>query len=293
MTDFRNNSVPLASGRRAPASRAVAPGYAGAASVPLASSAGRVRSGARTEHGSSYGSYGAHGGARRVPVEQARRYEESHGHGPAGAQQHTRAAAGGRAEGRRTTRRSTNFMKYAADNRFVRAVYGFVTGPTKTLFIVLVLGAVAVSLYFPVRDYYAAWRTNDILSRQVALREAYNDELEADVDRYLSQEGIEEAARSELGMVLPGETRVEVTGGSDSSDGDGDNADANAGASSGQDGDADDAADANGGVPATAAEAKLAEEQAAQEAPWYIKALDVLFFFNGVEGQKVSSTGGN
>ena len=205
----------------------------------------------------------------------------------------------------RSPRRSSSFMKYAVDNRVVQAVYGFVTGSTKPLFIALVVLAVVIGLYFPIRNLYVAYRTQDILSRQVDLREAYNEGLQEDVNRYLSQEGIEEAARSELDMVLPGETRIEVTGqddvdaaGSEDADKqDSEGADAegkegetpvgegdSAAADNGDDADAG-AAASKDNVPSTALEAEQAELAAAQEAPWYIHMLDSLFFFDGVEGQ--------
>ena len=71
-----------------------------------------------------------------------------------------------------------------------------------------------------------------------------------------------------LGMVLPGETRIDVIGGDD---------DAKAGESE---------------VPTTASEAEKAESAIIEDAPWYIKVLDTVFFFGGTEGETVSSTGG-
>ena len=46
---------------------------------------------------------------------------------------------------------------------------------------------------------YIAHRNNGILQEQLAIREKYNESLEKEVNKYLSQEGIEEAAR-EQGM---------------------------------------------------------------------------------------------
>ena len=224
-------------------------------------------------------------------------------------------------------------MRYASDNKVVQALYGITTGPYKYLLILLVIVAAGVSLYFPIRDYYVAYRTNDILTRQLQLREAYNESLQSDVDQLLSTEGIENAARENLGLVMPGEKRIDVVG----SVGDGaDSSDASTGEDSGDASDAegssgtqDGGADASGGdasqddsssgstdagtsgdsggdatsdgsgsddsstqkVPTTSAELREAEAAIAEEAPWYIKALDTLFFYQGVDGQKVSSTG--
>lgn len=224
-------------------------------------------------------------------------------------------------------------MRYASDNKVVQALYGITTGPYKYLLILLVTVAAGVSLYFPIRDYYVAYRTNDILTRQLQLREAYNESLQSDVDQLLSTEGIENAARENLGLVMPGEKRIDVVGsvgdGADSSDastgedsgdasdaeGSSDTQDGGADASGGdasQDGSSSGSTDAgtsgdSGGdaasdgsgsddsstqkVPTTSAELREAEAAIAEDAPWYIKALDTLFFYQGVDGQKVSSTG--
>ena len=107
--------------------------------------------------------------------------------------------------------RQTNFMKYAADNRVVQAVYAFTTAH-KPLFILLVAVAVGAGIYFPVRDLYVAQRTQNILEQQVAIRKKYNDSLGKEVDQYLSKEGIEDAARKDLGMAMPGEKTITVKG---------------------------------------------------------------------------------
>ena len=75
-----------------------------------------------------------------------------------------------------------------------------------------------VSLYFPVRDLYVAKRSSDILAKQVEIRQQYNDELQKSVDKLLSEEGIKDAASEDLGLVMPGEKRVEVQGLDDDSD---------------------------------------------------------------------------
>lgn len=173
--------------------------------------------------------------------------------------------AGSRAS-QRGSRRTSGFMRYAADNRVVQAVYQLTTGPARYAFYGLIVLAVAISVYFPVRDLYAAYRTGDILERQLEVRNDYNKGLEDDVDHLLSTEGIEDIAREDLGLVLPGEHAVTVTG------------------IDPEDTDEEDAA-------GTSSEVEQAEQAAAEEAPWYIKLLDVVFFYQGVEGQTVASTG--
>ena len=169
------------------------------------------------------------------------------------------------------------------------------------------------------RDLYAAYRTGDILERQLAVRESYNKTLETEVNKLLSTEGIEDAARQNLGLVMPGEHAVEVIGledeaGDSSSDeassdssGSADASDASADQSGDAAGDESDASDAQDAAstdsgasdsatgassdPNTSAEVEAAEQAVANDAPWYIKVLDAFFFYQGVEGQTVSSTG--
>ena len=295
MNDYRNNSVPLASARRRPqapdqtaplafssrARVALAPSSAPAAPMPR-----RAASRPQDDRTQRF--------ARRDDVPRSGRPRSE---APARAPRSASGKAG----------RSTNFVKYSADGPAVQKLHDFTSGSLKPLFIALVVAAVAFGLYLPIRDYYVAWRTGEILSRQVDLRKSYNEGLQENVDKYLSQEGIEEAARSELGMVLPGETRIELTGNEqtpaqegDAAAADGDESDtAGPGDAAGDgeqpDGEQADAAAAGTSddeVPSTSAEAEKAEAAAALDAPWYIEVLDTVFFFGGVEGQTVVSTGG-
>lgn len=225
--------------------------------------------------------------------------------------------AGGAARSPRTSKRG-NFMRYASDNRVVQTVYGITTGPYRFLFYGVVALAVLLSLYFPVRDLYIAHRTNEILQRQLEIRETYNDGLQKDVDKLLSTEGIEDEARSSLGLVMPDEKRLEVTGldeakqessSSDTNDdaadedaGDKDASDADDASAPDKDSDTDNADTADDdsassdatpedAAPSNSTEAEAAERAVTQDSPWYIQMLDALFFFDGVDGQRVASTG--
>lgn len=299
MNDFRNNSVPLASARRRP--------QAPDQTAPLA-----FDSRARVALAPSSAS-GAPASRRSVSRPQTDRGQRFARRDDAARPGHTRSDVPARAPRSASGKagRSTNFVKYSADGRAVQKLHEFTSGSLKPLFIALVVAAVALGLYFPIRDYYVAWRTGEILSKQVDLRKSYNEGLQENVDKYLSQEGIEEAARSELGMVLPGETRIELTGNEQApassgdaaaangtAEGDGSDADGSDGAASdGEQADGEQAdaatADPDDEVPSTSAEAEKAEAAAALDAPWYIEVLDTVFFFGGVEGQTVVSTGGN
>lgn len=164
----------------------------------------------------------------------------------------------------------SDFMHYANDNAAVKAIYDFTHGPQRGLFIGIVVALVLVSLYFPVRDLYVAKRSSDILAKQVEIRQQYNDELQKSVDKLLSEEGIKDAASEDLGLVMPGEKRIEVQGLDDDSDSSSSKKSSNA---------------------KKASEVAKEIEDVGKDAPWYIQALDMLFGFNGVEGQTLVSNG--
>lgn len=164
----------------------------------------------------------------------------------------------------------SDFMHYANDNAVVKAIYDFTHGPQRGLFIGIVVVLVLVSLYFPVRDLYVAKRSSDILAKQVEIRQQYNDELQKSVDKLLSEEGIKDAATEDLGLVMPGETKIDVLGLDDDSDSSSNKKSSNA---------------------KKASEVAKEIEEVGKDAPWYIQTLDMLFGFNGVEGQTVVSNG--
>lgn len=163
----------------------------------------------------------------------------------------------------------SDFMHYANDNAVVKAIYDFTHGSLRPLFIGIVVTLALVSLYFPVRDLYVAKRSNDILAKQVEIREQYRDEMKKDTDKWLSEEGIKDRAR-ELGMVMPGEKRIEVQG---------------------LDEDSDSSSSKKSSNAKKASEVAKEIEEVGKDAPWYIQTLDMLFGFNGVEGQTVVSNG--
>lgn len=163
----------------------------------------------------------------------------------------------------------SDFMHYANDNAVVKATYDFTHGSLRPLFIGIVVALALVSLYFPVRDLYVAKRSNDILVKQVEIRQQYDDELKKDTDKWLSEEGVKDSAR-DLGMAMPGEKRIEVLGLDDDSDSSSSKKSSNA---------------------KKASEVAKEIEEVGKDAPWYIQALDMLFGFNGVEGQTVVSNG--
>lgn len=192
------------------------------------------------------------------------------------------AARGNRNPARSHAGRRTNFMKYANDNRVVRAIYAITTGPQRVLFYAVVACALLAYAYGPVRDLYVSYRTGDILAKQEAIQQEYKDGLETEVESYLSEQGIEEAARKQ-GMVMPGERSITVTGDGSSTD--------SSSRDSASSSSADAASSSDSGALMTASQVEAAEQQVYADAPWYVKALDRVFFFSGVEGQAVVSAG--
>lgn len=163
----------------------------------------------------------------------------------------------------------SDFMHYANDNAVVKAIYDFTHGSLRPLFIGIVVALALVSLFFPVRDLYVAKRSSDILAKQVEIRQQYNDEMKKDTDKWFSEEGIKDTAR-DLGMVMPGEKKIDVQGLDDDSDSSSSKKSSNA---------------------KKAAEVAKEIENVGKDAPWYIQTLDMLFGFKGVEGQTVASNG--
>lgn len=164
----------------------------------------------------------------------------------------------------------SDFMHYANDNAVIKAIYDFTHGPQRPLFIGIVVALMLVSLYFPVRDLYVAKRSSDILAKQVEIQQQYKDELQKSVDKELSEEGVKDMASEKLGMVMPGEIRIDVQGLDDDSDSSSSKKSSNA---------------------KKAAEVAKEIENVGKDAPWYIQTLDMLFGFKGVEGQTVASNG--
>ena len=225
---------------------------------------------------STGGAAGARSAVRAVAASPA---QAAQGNGRNGRRQAGASRIGARAS------RATDFMRYANDNAFVRAVYSFVTGPTKPLFYGIVALVVFLGIYFPVREYYIACRMDGIYSQQLEQHQTYNEELQADVDKLMTREGIADEAHERFGYVMPGETSGEVVGldedGSPVQQESGDEAPADDGDAA-ADGSADESEKA-----VTATSGELDEV----DGPWYAPVLDTLFFFTGENGQTVASTG--
>lgn len=214
-----------------------------------------------------------------------------------------------------------DLMRYASDNAVVRWLYALTTGPRRYLFYGVVVALVLAGIYGPVKDFYIARRTVMILEEQTAIRKEYNETLGDEVGSLMSQEGIEDTARKDLGMVMPGEQTITVEG-LDSEDNpvvvdpskpaeEGEGASGEASAEDPAKGDSDkdsqplkgaDAAnkDKTGSnaaaadpskKPMTSAEVEAAERAVLENSPWYWKVLDVLFGFDGAKGMAVVSTG--
>jgi len=77
----------------------------------------------------------------------------------------------------------------------------------------LVIGAFANSfLVLPVRSWFGQQNELDERRRELETLRAATDELQTEVDRLRTPEGLEDAAREELGFVIAGEERLTVIG---------------------------------------------------------------------------------
>ncbi len=206
-------------------------------------------------------------GARRTPdrAGAGRSRGASRSGRPAATPMAERVAARA-ASRRRSEAQRNNLMKYAGDNAFVQLVYDIVAGRFRFVFYAAVAAVVLVSLYGPVADLYAAHRTNAILQEQQAIGQRYTDDLQGQVDKLLSKEGIESAAR-EQGMAKPGEQPIIIEGLPDDGE--------------------------DSGIPGSASDVERAQrevlDKALNEAPWYYEVLDSLFGYTGPVGQVPSA----
>lgn len=98
----------------------------------------------------------------------------------------------------------------------IEAARDWVVGHRAIVGALAVLVVVVVALFGPVKDYYVAVRTGQVLQQRYEEVSAQNVTLRQDDDRLQSQEGIEDEARKR-GYVSKGETPVEVEGGQDGS----------------------------------------------------------------------------
>lgn len=74
------------------------------------------------------------------------------------------------------------------------------------------LAVAMVLIYQPTKQYYVAMRTQQQVQAQYDAQQSHSDELQAEVDNLQTDEGIEDRARQQYGMVKNGENAVRVQG---------------------------------------------------------------------------------
>jgi cell division protein FtsB len=83
-----------------------------------------------------------------------------------------------------------------------------------TRIIIVVAGAILVLIVglvlfaFPIRDYFTQHQSITRTEAEFAALEDANEQIQADIQRLETPSGIKEAARRELGYLLPGERRL-------------------------------------------------------------------------------------
>jgi len=74
-----------------------------------------------------------------------------------------------------------------------------------------IASALAAALFgLPIQTYFNQDERIDQRRQQLIQLEAVNDDLQAEVDRLRTDDGVREAAREDLGFVEPGESRASV-----------------------------------------------------------------------------------
>lgn len=166
-----------------------------------------------------------------------------------------------------TSSRKTNFMRYASDGPVIQAIWRYTTGPFKKIAIAVLVAVVLVCMYGPVRDWYVAQRSSEVLAQQVAICKKYNKTLEEDVSYLLSEEGVKDVANKRLNLVLPGEKKLNVVDDSSKS--------------------SSSSSSSNSGECTVKTTEEIEKELAAvvTDVPWYKSMLDTVFGFTGVVGQ--------
>ncbi len=79
------------------------------------------------------------------------------------------------------------------------------------LVVVLALALVAVVVFGPARTYYVAWRQAGVLDAEYAALTSQNEELNHEIERLQTRQGIEDEARNR-GYVYPDEEALVVEG---------------------------------------------------------------------------------
>lgn len=115
------------------------------------------------------------------------------------------------------------------------------------VFAILALAIAVVIVIGPARNYYFAWRESGILQAEYRALVAQNDELNHEIERLQTLEGIEDEARSR-GYVLPNEEALVVKG-------------------------------LDEGQVADPALVQAAVEEHENSLPWYVAIMDAMFGF--------------
>jgi len=151
-------------------------------------------------------------GARTVSIPRRRATSRK----PASKSTGKPAAGAGRKAGRRSNRKSGPPVlgdMTRPTPRQERLVPKLLGRAALALGALLVVGAFANSfLVLPVRSWFGQQTEIDERQRELDTLRAATDELQTEVDRLRTPEGLEDAAREELGFVIAGEERLTVIG---------------------------------------------------------------------------------
>ncbi len=187
-------------------------GTAGAAGAGATGTAGTANA------GTANATPAAEAAARPRPVhrskadERALRFATAGGRGDLSSSHADPTAEGNEAQATGSSRRHAAAEEKTFDfTGAANSVKDFCRRHLVIVIVLVAIAAVVLAVYPPAKTYYVAWRTGSDLQVTYDNLSQSNENLQSDLERLQTKEGIEDEARKK-GYVSPGETAVNVEG---------------------------------------------------------------------------------
>ncbi len=204
-------------------------GETGVIAVPVVATRGAGTAGAAGAGATgTAGATGAAGAANAVPAaeaaarprpvhrskadERALRFATAGGRGDLSSSHADPTAEGNEAQATGSSRRHAAAEEKTFDfTGAANSVKDFCRRHLVIVIVLVAIAAVVLAVYPPAKTYYVAWRTGSDLQVTYDNLSQSNENLQSDLERLQTKEGIEDEARKK-GYVSPGETAVNVEG---------------------------------------------------------------------------------
>ncbi len=193
-------------------------GETGVIAVPVVATRGAGTAGATGTAGAANAAPAAEAAARPRPVhrskadERALRFATAGGRGDLSSSHADPTAEGNEAQATGSSRRHAAAEEKTFDfTGAANSVKDFCRRHLVIVIVLAVIAAVVLAVYPPAKTYYVAWRTGSDLQVTYDNLSQSNENLQSDLERLQTKEGIEDEARKK-GYVSPGETAVNVEG---------------------------------------------------------------------------------